>query len=187
MFHALIAAAKSRHSMGDTMARGNSTSSSSTSKTTGAGTPSSPAAATGSAGGNASDAIEQQVVAFAEQLGRIVGTVQAKAEGWLDTRTLTDEVSRVRDSAASLLQQLEAAAQSATERIASAGRAVRPSAAPSDRGAKVVGRSGGAVDAPGKKHRKPTANTPLRANAADGRLAKMKSANANANRKRGRG
>ena len=31
----------------------------------------------------ATDPVEQRLVAFAEQLGRIVGTVQAKAEGWL--------------------------------------------------------------------------------------------------------
>ena len=63
-------------------------------------------AAGGAGMGNVGDAIEQQVVAFAEQLGRVVGTVQAKAEGWLDPRALTDQVARVRDSAASLLQQL---------------------------------------------------------------------------------
>jgi hypothetical protein len=46
------------------------------------------------------------------------------------------------------------------------------------------GRSGGVVDAPGKKHRKPVPNE-VRANAADtGRLAKMKMVNAN--RRRGR-
>jgi hypothetical protein len=53
------------------------------------------------------------------------------------------------------------------------------------------GRSGGVVDAPGKKHRKPTASIPrgnnsARANAADtGRIAKMKAANASHRRGRG--
>ena len=36
---------------------------------------------------SATDPVEQRLVAFAEQLGRIVGTVQAKADGWLDRKT----------------------------------------------------------------------------------------------------
>jgi hypothetical protein len=53
-----------------------------------------------------SDLIEQRVGAFAEQLGSFVGTVQAKAEGWLDRKALSKEVGRVRDLAADLLDQL---------------------------------------------------------------------------------
>jgi hypothetical protein len=130
-----------------------------------------------------SDAIEQQVVAFAEQLGRVVGTVQAKAEGWLDPKALQEQVSRVRDSAASLLQHLGALHRPDAE----PARAGGPTASSSDSPVKARGRSGGVVDAPGKKHRKPTPNTPLRARATDssGRVAKMKVVNAN--RKRGRG
>ena len=120
--------------------------------------------------GNGS-AIEQQVVAFAEQLGRVVGTVQARAEGWLDPRMLNEQITRVRDGAASLLQQLGATTEAKAERVITR----RPAA-----------RSGGVVDAPGKKHRKPTPNEPLRANAEDkGRIAKMKAVNAS--RRRGRG
>src|SRR3954462_2200868 len=52
------------------------------------------------------DAVEQRVVAFAEQLGRIVGTVQAKAEGWMDRDALNAQISSVRDSAAELLEHL---------------------------------------------------------------------------------
>ena len=33
---------------------------------------------------NSGDAMEQRVVAFAEQFGRIAGTFYAEAEGWLD-------------------------------------------------------------------------------------------------------
>src|SRR5438105_4654169 len=50
--------------------------------------------------------IEQQVIAFAEQVGRVVGTVQARTEGWLDRKTLTDQIARVRDSATHLLDRL---------------------------------------------------------------------------------
>src|SRR4051812_4263806 len=54
------------------------------------------------------DALEERVVAFAEQLGRIAGTVQAKTAGWMDRDTLKKELARVRDGAADLLQQLTA-------------------------------------------------------------------------------
>jgi len=145
------------------------------------------AQATAARADTTADGIERQVVAFAEQLGRIVGTVQAKTEGWLDPQALTEQLSRVRDNATSLLEQLGAT------RLAHAAESPQPAATgagPSDGGAPspsaTRGRSGGVVDAPGKKHRKPTVNQPLRASAASaGRVARMKAVNAN--RRRGRG
>jgi hypothetical protein len=56
--------------------------------------------------GSTADSMEQRMLAFAEQLGRMVGTVQAKAEGWLDRDALNAQISSVRDSAADLLDQL---------------------------------------------------------------------------------
>jgi hypothetical protein len=130
------------------------------------------------------DVVEQQVVAFAEQLGRVVGTVQAKAQGWLDPAALREQVAQVRDSAASLLAQLGANTEAAREPTMAA--ADRASSAAAGEGASGATRSRGPVDAPGKKHRKPTPNTPPRAPAADrARIARMKAVNAN--RKRGRG
>jgi hypothetical protein len=69
-------------------------------------------AAPGTRGATAStgDSMEQKMLAFAEQLGRIVGTVQAKAEGWLDRDALNAQISTVRDSASALLDQLGGAA-----------------------------------------------------------------------------
>lgn len=61
------------------------------------------------------DDVEQKVVALAEQLGWFLGTVQAKADGWLDRTALRKEVRRIR----------------------------------------------GAVDAPGKRHRKPPPQEPI--------------------------
>jgi hypothetical protein len=58
----------------------------------------------------ANDAIEQGVVAFAEQLGTLVGTVQAKTSGWLDRESLGKELTRIRDGAAQLLDQVSPAA-----------------------------------------------------------------------------
>jgi len=105
-----------------------------------------------------SDAIEQRVVAFAEQLGRLVGTVQAKADGWMDVPALQEQVSRIRDGAAGLLKQLGDAAARGRAATAPKGsktaKAKKP--APPTRSTKAAGsRSGGKVDAPGKKHRQP--------------------------------
>ena len=109
------------------------------------------------------DAIERRVVAFAEQLGRIVGTVQAKTEGWMDRDALSKQIASVRDSAADLLDQLAGGVTKASKKKpVSAGSA-----------SKSKGRSGGAVDAPGKKHRKPMPADP-QATAAAARTATMR-------------
>ena len=124
------------------------------------------------------DAMEQRVVAFAEQLGRIAGTVQAKAEGWLDRETLNKQIASVRDGAAALLKQLAGGATKASKK--------KPVAAAARGGNK--GRSGGVVDAPGKKHRKPMPTDPG-ANIADSQAAKMRTTKTmvKTNRRRGRG
>lgn len=108
------------------------------------------------------DAMEQRVVAFAEQLGRVVGTVQAKTEGWMDRDALNRQIASVRDSAADLLEHLAEGVTQASKKAVSAAS-----------NAKSKGRSGGVVDAPGKKHRKPMPNDP-RAIAADAQASKMR-------------
>jgi hypothetical protein len=87
-------------------------------------------------------AIEQRVLAFAKQAGYVAGTIQMKAEGWMDREALGKQLASVRDGASSLLEQLGSAAAKVRKR----------KAAPPPRKAARV-RSGGAVDAPGKKHR----------------------------------
>jgi hypothetical protein len=89
---------------------------------------------------SATDTVEQRLISFAEQLGRIAGTVQARADGWLNRQTLSDQLTRIRDGAADLLDHLESGTASIE-------------AAPAKK--KKTGRSGGKVDAPGKTHRKP--------------------------------
>ena len=99
------------------------------------------------------DAIEQRLVALAEQLRRFVGSVQAKADGWMDGPALQEQVTRIRDSAAGLLKQLgQAAARGKAATASGTGRPKKPTTTAS-------GRSGGKVDAPGKKHRKPAPRT----------------------------
>jgi hypothetical protein len=107
----------------------------------------------GTSANPSTDAIEQRVVAFAEQLGRLVGTVQAKADGWMDVPALQEQVTRIRDGAAGLLRQLGDAGARGKAAAAATRKPQKPTMS-------TAGRSGGKVDAPGKKHRKPAASTP---------------------------
>ena len=51
---------------------------------------------------NATD-LGEQAIALAEQLGRIAGTIEGTAESLMDRQSLTDQLTRVRDSAAQML------------------------------------------------------------------------------------
>jgi hypothetical protein len=98
------------------------------------------------------DSMEAKLVAFAEQVGRFAGTVRAKTENALDHANVRDEIQHLRDRAADLLDQLAESVPGGPVQ-----RPVRKSIAQA--GAKnAKGRSGGVVDAPGKKHRKPPAS-----------------------------
>jgi len=118
--------------------------------------------------------LESGVVKLAEQLGWFVGTVQAKADGWLDSEALKQQMTQIRDGAAQMLEQVNragaAAGESATK-LAKSAKAAMPSlpslpsmpgttskkAAAAKRAAQDQKRqqSRQAVAAPGKKHRKP--------------------------------
>ena len=100
-------------------------------------------AMTVSSASKAEERVEEYVVAFAEQLGRIAGTVQTRAEGWMDRESLSKQIAGVRDSAAALLKRLAGGTAKSAKRKRSGGSRGRNK-----------GRSGGVVDAPGKKHRK---------------------------------
>jgi hypothetical protein len=124
------------------------------------------------------NAMEQGLTAFAEQLGWMAGTIQAKAEGWMDGDTLRKQIASVRDGAAHLLDQLTGGTTKATKKPSAATAARREN----------KGRSGGGVDAPGKKHRKPTAAGAART-VANSQAAKLRTAKtmAKTNQRRGRG
>lgn len=96
------------------------------------------------AGETKSDVVEQKVVELAEQLGWFLGTVRAKADGWLDRENLKKELGRIRDGAAELLDHVNRGSESARK------AAAKPAAA-----APKARASRGPVDAPGKSHRKP--------------------------------
>ena len=114
------------------------------------------------------DAVEQKLVALAEQMGRLIGTVQGTAEGWLDPKYMRDQITRIQDGATDLLSHLGNAR--------SAEPASQPARPPR-------GRSGGKVDAPGKKHRPPPPST-RPAKPSDDRVAKLKAANRSIRRPR---
>ena len=124
------------------------------------------------------DGMEERVQAFAELLGRIAGAVQAKTAGWMEDDSLKKELVRVRDGAADLLGHLTAAAPAAAQ--------ARPTGGPASGSNR--GRSGGIVDAPGKKHRPPVRSGPG-ASRADSQAAKMRAAKTmvKTSRLRGRG
>ena len=136
------------------------------------------ATTTNASGATTADAMEQRVVAFAKQLGRMAGTLQAKAEGWMDRETLNRQIASVRDGAAQLLEQLAGGATKAPKKKADVVSARRGN----------KGRSGGVVDAPGKKHRT-AAPTDPDATIADSQADKIRMAKTMVKtyRRRGRG
>jgi hypothetical protein len=147
------------------------------------------AATRASGGTTTADTMEGRVLAFAEQLGRIAGTVQARADGWMNRETLTRQMAGVRDGAAELLEHL-GLGDTPAKKALPAKRPTSTTNTPAAKGAprKTKGRSGGVVDAPGKKRRKRLPADPD-ANRAASQSAKMRMARpmAKTNRLRGRG
>jgi hypothetical protein len=122
-----------------------------------------------------SDLLEQRIVAFAEQLGLLVGTVQTKAEGWLDRKALSQEIGRIRDRAADLLEQVNLESTLP-------GKTAAKQTAPS---ATRLGR--GPVDAPGKRHRKPLPQQPIDKHMGEPRGKQMGQKSGKTGRRGGRG
>ena len=110
-----------------------------------------------------STALETQIVAFAEQLGYVAGSIETRAEGLVDRKKLSRQLTTVRDGAKRLLDQLASGVAARVGRTSASKRPARKA------------RSGGAVDAPGKKHRKPAAPAPPPA-AERARNARMQAA-----------
>ena len=93
--------------------------------------------------------LSEQAMALAEQLGRAAGTIQGTAETWLTRQKLAEELTRVRDAAAEMLETLGAGAAKA--RSAVRGKPVKRVSA-------AVTRPADPAHAPGKRHRKPVAS-----------------------------
>ncbi len=93
------------------------------------------------------ESVEPMVIALAEQLGTFLGRAQAKADGWLENDALRQQLTQIRDGATQLLNRVNRASVAARQSVA------KPSAKKAKSATK--GRSGGAVDAQGKRHRRP--------------------------------
>jgi hypothetical protein len=110
--------------------------------------------------------LSEQAIALAEQLGRIAGTIEGTAESWMNRQQLTDQLTRVRDGAAQMLEGLVDGV--AKGRKASKTR--RAKAAPAARA-----RQADPSHAPGKRRRKP-APTLRGVKKSDERIPKMRTA-----------
>ena len=121
---------------------------------------------------NSNADLGSRAVALAEQLGRLAGTLEGKAEAWADRAALADQLTKVRDGASDLLKNLS----SNLPNIPGIGsRAERGRA-----GAQTGQRASSMADpahAPGKRHRKPAPNK-RGAKKSDERIPKMKTAQA---------
>jgi hypothetical protein len=108
---------------------------------------------------NAAD-LGQQAIALAEQLGRIAGNIEGTAESWMNRETLAEQLTRVRDGAAKMLEGLSAGADRSRKAAASAIRSVRPAASGAkSKGAKAAPAAATRPPDPsraaGKRRRKP--------------------------------
>jgi hypothetical protein len=124
--------------------------------------------------------LSEQAIALAEQLGRIAGTIEGTAEAWLNRQSLADQLTRVRDGAAEMLESLttgpERGRSAATATVRSFTEDVRHTASKAvsavgagrlagknppkskksvKRAAASATRRADAAHAPGKQHRKP--------------------------------
>ena len=145
-----------------------------------------PASGTASAG-----TMEERLLMLAEQMGRVAGTIQSRAEGWMDHEALSARLATIRDNATNLVSQLadrtRTGAAAAKPAKKTAGTAAKKTARPVAARPVVRARSGGVVDAPGKKHRTQGPADPD-ASLADSQAAKRRAAMpmAKTNRRRGR-
>jgi hypothetical protein len=114
-----------------------------------------------------------QAIALAEQLGRIVGTIEGTAQSWAAREKLADQLTRVRDGASQLLDGLTAQAERGRSAAMSAVRKVQPTAAKPA----TATRQSDPSRAPGKRRRKP-APSKRGVKKSDERIPKMRTATA---------
>jgi hypothetical protein len=128
----------------------------------------------------------EQAIALAEQLGRIVGTIEGTAESWVGREKLADQLTRVRDGASQMLNGLTAQAERGRDAAMSAARKVSPMGAKKRAGGKTkTAKSASAATvrqsdpsrAPGKRRRKP-APSMRGVKKSDERIPKMRTATA---------
>jgi hypothetical protein len=71
--------------------------------------------------------VEQRMEGFAEDLGKLLGTAQAKASSWLDQRkSIAEQLTQIRDTANDYLQRLSGEAASVAAAVRRGARRGRP-------------------------------------------------------------
>lgn len=124
--------------------------------------------------------IGSQAVALAEQLGQIAGTIEGTAENLLNRVSLTEQLTRMRDEAARLLDSLAGGAakgRQSTQKGRARADAVGSAGSTSPRRARAAKGEVDPAHAPGKRHRKP-APTKRGVKKSDLRISKMRTAEA---------
>jgi len=121
--------------------------------------------------------VEPLIVSLAGQLGSLLGKARGTADGWLESAAVRKQVSQIRDGATQLMEQVNKAGTAARKTAVTSGTAALKTAVKAGTAArktatdmiagskakkakksaakKAKDRSGGTVDAPGKRHRKP--------------------------------
>jgi hypothetical protein len=106
------------------------------------------------------DGVEPMVVKLAEQLGSLLGRVRSKADGLVESAAVRKQVGQIRDGATQLMNRVNQAGAAVKKTVAAKqSKALAPPKRRGREGEKSTTpaakkRSGGAVDAPGKRHRK---------------------------------
>ena len=92
--------------------------------------------------------VEGRIEEFAEDLGRLLGTAQAKAEGWLGQRkAVAEQLTQIRDTAGELLTQLTGNGANIMAAVQRGRRRGRPP------GRSTASDSGAATQGPRKRRR----------------------------------
>jgi hypothetical protein len=100
-----------------------------------------------------SSGAEPKVIVLAEKLGTFLGRAQNRVDGVLENEMVRQRAGQIRDGATALVEQVNRAGAAVAKTVAKARPTAKKSKAKSATATK--GRSGGVVDAPGKRHRKP--------------------------------
>jgi len=78
-------------------------------------------------GATSARAVEEKIEGFAEDLGRLLGTAQAKASSWLEQRkNIADQLTQIRDTANDYLQRLSGEASNVVAAVRRGRRRGRP-------------------------------------------------------------
>ena len=111
------------------------------------------------------DGVEPMVVKLAAQLGTLLGRMRSKADVVVESAAVRKQVGQIRKGATQLMNRVNQAGAAVKKTVTKsvAAKKSKAPAPPKRRGREgeksttpaVKKRSGGAVDAPGKRHRKP--------------------------------